>query len=296
MRILGLLVAMLLLAGVAFADEVKPTALDAEIARLEKARDRSPGKAETRDELGRAYYRRARFALDQKQYPDYESFLGKAMDELVESLRLDPESASPHTQMGIVAAYQGDLKRALQSFGNARRLAPRSWVSYTNLAETLIYRGSPRSDVEKWLERGEKLGASPGVEELNLCLVSWRDGDLPAAERHFKRIERLDPKVLEEWNDAPVPKPIQTLPDLMSYCCGSPACGPYLAQACKSSSLDVAVRQVPDEVARQELVIEMERRRKLNEIYAKRKDLEIEVERPDASQTPAPQPTPAPPP
>jgi hypothetical protein len=33
-------------------------------------------------------------------------------------------------------------------------------------------------------------------------------------------------------------------------------------------------------VARRELVVEMERRRKLNEIYSQRKDLEIEVEKP----------------
>ena len=117
--------------------------------------------------------------------------------------------------------------------------------------------------------------------ELNLCLVAWRDGSLEGAERHFQRVRRLDPKVLESWNVAPVPKPIETLADLMSYCCGSPACGPYLAEACQESKLEVTRREIPAEVARQELVVEMERRRKLNEIYSKRKDLEIEVEKPE---------------
>jgi len=292
MRILALVLVALLLAGAAFAEDAKPTPLDAEIARLEKERDRSPRDADTRNELGSAYYRRARLALDQKQFAAYESDLAKAMDEMVESLRLEPESPSPHTSMGIVAAYQGKLDRALQSFANARRLEPRAWTAYTNLAETMIYRGSPRADVEKWLQRGEKLGANPAVSELNLCLVSWRDGNLEAAERHFKRVQRLDPEMLAQWNEAPVPKPIQTLPDLMSYCCGSPACGPYLAEACKTSSLEVAVREIPEEVARQELVIEMERRRKLNEIYEKRKDLEIEIERPE--ETPPAPPAPKP--
>jgi tetratricopeptide (TPR) repeat protein len=275
--------------GAAHAEE-PPAPDDAEIARLEKARDRSPRDEDTRLELGSAYYQRARLALDRKDFTAYERYLGQAMDEMVESLRLDPESPSPHTSMGIVAAYQGNLDRALQSFANARRLEPRAWTAYTNLAETLIYRGSPRSDVEKWLERGERLGANPAVSELNLCLVSWRDGNLEAAERHFKRVRRMDPSVLESWNSAPVPKPIESLTDLMSYCCGSPACGPYLAEACKTSSLEVAVREIPEEVARRELVIEMERRRKLNEIYEKRKDLEIEVERPE--ETPPAPPTP----
>jgi tetratricopeptide (TPR) repeat protein len=255
-------------------------AADSELGRLEQERDRRPNDAERRQTLGEAYYRSARRALDEGDFADYESYLGKAMDEVLESARLDPESASPHIFMGIVAAYQGDLDRTLQSLANARRLAPRAWTSYTNIAETMIYRGSPRRDVEVWIDRAERLGASSAVVELNLCLVAWRDGSLEGAERHFQRVQRLDPKVLESWNVAPVPKPIETLADLMSYCCGTPACGPYLADACKESKLEVARREIPAEVARRELVVEMERRRKLNEIYSQRKDLEIEVEKP----------------
>ena len=251
-----------------------------ELERLEQERDKKPNDPERHQVLGEAYYRNARRALDQGDFAGYQSLLGKAMDEVLESARLDPESASPHVFMGIVAAYQGDLDRTLQSLANARRLAPRVWTSYTNLAETMIYRGSPRREVEVWIDRAERLGASSAVVELNLCLVAWRDGSLEGAERHFQRVRRLDPKVLESWNEAPVPKPIETLADLMSYCCGTPACGPYLADACKQSKLEVARREIPAEVARRELVVEMERRRKLNEIYSRRKDLEIEVEKP----------------
>jgi tetratricopeptide (TPR) repeat protein len=255
-----------------------------EIERLEQERDKRPNDAERREALGEAYYREARAALDRGDFAAYEKRLGQAMDEVLESARLEPESASPHVFMGIVAAYQGDLDRTLQSLANARRLAPRAWTSYTNLAETMIYRGSPRRDVETWIDRAERLGANPAVVELNLCLVSWRDGNLEAAERHFQRVKRLDPKVLESWNEAPVPKPIATLSDLMGYCCGSPACGPYLADACKQSQLEVARREIPAEVARRELVVEMERRRKLEEIYSQRKDLEIKVEKPEPVQ------------
>jgi tetratricopeptide (TPR) repeat protein len=252
------------------------------LERLERERDQRPNDPARRETLGEAYYRVARHALDRKKFEEYESYLGKAMDEAIESARLDPRSPSPHIFMGIVAAYQGDIDRTFRSFANARRLAPRAWTSYTNIAETLIYKGSPRRDVERWIDRAEKLGASSGVVELNLCLVSWRDGDLAAADRHFKRVRRLEPKVLEQWNEAPVPKPIETLADLMSYCCGSPACGPYLADACRGSQLEVAKRDVPAEVVRRELIVEMERRRKLNEIYERHKELEIEVEKPEA--------------
>jgi tetratricopeptide (TPR) repeat protein len=271
---LATLGAALLLIAAAAAGDTDP-------ARLERERDKRPNDPRRHQVLGEAYYRSARLALDEKRFSDYESLLGKAMDEVLESARLDPESASPHVFMGIVAAYQGRIRSALESFANARRLEPRAWTSYTNLVETLIYKGSPRRDIEPWVDRAERMGADPAVVELNLCLVSWRDGDMEAAERHFKRVLRLDPKVLETWNEAPVPQPIRTLPELMSYCCGSPACGPYLAKACESSQLTVARREIPAEVARRELVVEMERRRKLNEIYQRRKDLEIEVEPPE---------------
>jgi hypothetical protein len=259
-----------------------------ELARLEKERDRRPNDPERRQELGEAYYREARRALDERDFATYETYLGKAMDEEIEAVRLDPESPSPHIFMGMVAAYQGDIGRTFQSLANARRLAPRSPVSYSNLAETLVYKGSPRRDVERWLVRAEKLGVDPAISELTFCLVSWRDGDMEGAERHFKRVKRMNPKVLESWNEAPVPKPIESLPELMSYCCASPACGPYLAKACEQSQLEVAQREIPAEVARKELVVEMERRRKLNEIYEKRKDLQIEVESPEPVPAPAP--------
>ena len=128
---------------------------------------------------------------------------------------------------GIVAAYQGDIERTFRSLANARRLAPRAWTSYTNIVETLIYKGSPRRD-DRALDRPRRAARRElgrGRAESR-AWSSWRDGNMEGAERHFRRVRRLDPTVLESWNEAPVPKPIETLADLMSYCCGSPACGP----------------------------------------------------------------------
>ena len=278
---LALALAALLLAAAA--------AVDPELAKLEAARDERPSDPERRVALGEAYYRHARRALDEKDFSTYQTYLGRTIDEAIEGARLDPEAPGPHFLMGVVAGYQGDIDRAIRSFANMRRLAPRAWTPYTNLAETMIYKGSARRDVEPWLDRAERLGANAAVVELNLCLLTWRDGDHAAAERHFRRVLRLDPAVLDSWNEAPVPKPIRTLPELMSYCCGSPACGPYLAKACDQSQLAVAKRELPAEVVRQELVIEMERRRKLETIYEARKDLEIQVEKPEpVPEAPAP--------
>jgi hypothetical protein len=145
----------------------------------------------------------------------------------------------------------------------------------------MVYKGTPRRDIEPWLDRAERLGAVTAVVDLNLVLVTWRDGDLEAAERHWRRVMRLGPEVLHYWNGVKLDTPIETLPDLMAHCCAEASCGRYLAQACQDADLAVAQREIPTEVARRELLIEMERRRRLDEIYSKRRDLQIEVEPPE---------------
>ncbi len=247
------------------------------IPGLERERDASPRRAAARHDLAEAYYLRARAALDDQRYPEYEQDLGRALDEWIVALRLEPESPRPHTWMGIVAIYQGDIDRALRSFANARRLAPRDWVNYTNIAETMIYRGRLDS-AEKFLRRGEDLRADPAIVELNMSLLNWRAGRLDDAQYHFEEAYHLDPEVVKTWNEAPISSPLRTFDDLTRYCCGSPSCGPYMGEACEASELEVAERIVPAEVARQELVLEMERRRKLREIYGKRRDLGVEIE------------------
>jgi Flp pilus assembly protein TadD len=257
--------------------EMQEGRLDDAVERLEKARDRTPQLPEVHDALGTAYYRRAREALDEKRFEDYERDLERALDEWVESLRLDPASSSPHTWMGIVAAYQGDLDRSLRSFRNALRLSPRSWVAYTNLAQVLIYRGN-LAQARRWLSKAERFGPHPSIMELNLALAAWRQGDLVEARDLFDSAYMLDPKEVNTWDAAPVAEPIETFEGFTSYCCSNPACGPYMERACQQLQLEVRRREIGDETLRQELVIEMERRRKLSEIYRNRKDLKIEVE------------------
>jgi tetratricopeptide (TPR) repeat protein len=262
-----------------------PTLQD--IAALERAREKRPNRVYVRDELGLGYYRYARAAFDRGEFSVYEDYLARAMTEWVASLRLEPESAGPHIYMGIVSAYQGRIDDALDSFHNARALAPGDGVSYTNIAETMIYAGRPAREVETWLSRGERMGVNPAIIELNYCLLRWRDGDVESAGRKFYRALKFDPQVVRVWNEAPVSKPIQSFGDLTQYCCGSPACGPYLANACKTAKQDVAQREVPAETALRELRIEMERRRELERIYRERRDLDIRVQKPEGEPQPA---------
>ncbi len=295
-RALWLACTLALVAQLALAAEKAPDPA-AEIAQLERTRDKRPRDPDAHLQLGVAYYRYARGAFDQGDTTTYESYLEKATREWVESTRLQPESETPHFWMGVASAYQGRIDDALQSFLIARKLAPGAPNAYTNIAETMIYAGRPTREVETWLDRGERMGAQPAVVELNYCLLKWRDGRPDFAARSFTKALKYDRSVVESWNEAPVSRPIHTFEDLKAYCCSSPACGPYLTDACKASQFEVTRRELPEEVARRELLIEMEKRRELNKIYEGRKDLQIEVAKPeatpDATTPPAAKPSPA---
>jgi len=71
--------------------------------------------------------------------------------------------------------------------------------------------------------------------------------------------------------------------DFAGYCCRSPACGPYLRDACHDLSFEVHDRELSKEAILKELRIEMEKTRRLNELYEQRKELKIEIEPPEAS-------------
>lgn len=258
-------------------DEVAAGQLDAAVARIEALRDRSPGSPEVRDALGALYYRRARAGLDEQRLGDYTRDLDAAISEWVESVRLDPTSASPHTWMGIVAAYQGNLDSALQSFENALRLAPQNPTMYSNVAQTLIYQGK-LTQGRSWLKKARRKGEHPAVIDMDLALAAWRQGDLVEARDAFDSAYLMAPEIVNTWDAAPVSDPIESFEDFTAYCCGSPACGPYMADACRTLDLSVRRREIADEAILEELRVEMERRRKLREIYGKRKDLQIEID------------------
>ncbi len=79
---------------------------------------------------------------------------------------------------------------------------------------------------------------------------------------------------------ARLPFPPEVFEDFARYCCGSPACGPYMQDPCKSLALPVNDRELSAEAALKQLRIEMEATRRLREIYNQRKELEVEIERP----------------
>lgn len=252
-------------------------------ADLERQRDAHPGSVDTHTALGAVYYQIARDALDREHDETrYLAFLERSVGEFVKAIELDPRNPEPHNYLAIMDTYRGDLHQALRGFNNVRRLGP-SGTAYTNIAETYVYLGQLEK-ARTWNDIGLRKGAPYGIGIFNDMLIAWRQGDLAEARRCFADLRANDPEELRTINVARLPQAPRTFEDFAGYCCGSPACGPYMKDACHALALDAREREISQEAVLQELRIEMEKQRRLREVYGQRKELDIDVE------DPAPQP------
>jgi tetratricopeptide (TPR) repeat protein len=251
--------------------------LEAARVELERERDRRPDSVDARVALGETYYRIARDALDrERDEARYLAFLERSVSEFVSALELDPRDDRPHFWLAVMDTYRGEPRQALRGFNNVRRLEP-TGVAYTNIAELFVYLGQLHK-ARRWNDLGLRHGAPYGAAIFNDMLISWREGDLDEARRRFAELRANDPEALRTINLVRLPEAPRRFEDFAGYCCASPACGPYLKDACHALALDVREREISEETVLRELRIEMEKQRRLRKVYEQRKDLEIEVE------------------
>ncbi len=267
--------------------------------QLERARDASPNSGEVRAALASEYYQVARRALDARDEAQYRAYLGKAQIELIKALRVDPRDPEPHTQMGIIRAYQGDLDGAHASFTNALRLAEartfrRSSIDglfFTNIAHIDVYRGR-FDEARRNLERGRTHDAPPSEIQRIETLLAWRSGDRAEARRIFTAA--LETRgFADSWDSAPLARPLASFEDFCAECCRNPSCGPFLADACQAEGQPVKQREITRETLVEEMRLERERRARLKEIYERERSLSIEIEPGSGTAPPAPGPKPA---
>ena len=109
-------------------------------------------------------------------------------------------------------------------------------------------------------------------------LIAWKQGDLAEARQCFSELRATDPETLRTINVARLPQTPRRFEEFAGYCCASPACGPYMKDACHALALDVREREISKETVLKELRIEMEKQRRLRKVYEQRKELEIEIE------------------
>jgi tetratricopeptide (TPR) repeat protein len=214
-------------------------------------------------------------------------------------VRIDPTSPRPHTWLGIITAYQGDLNASETSFKNALRLnlkeraELRGGTYYTNLAHISVYQGK-LGDARRYLDKGAKMGAPQDEIDRISVLASWKSNDMVEARDIFNNAVTLNPAFATSWDGAPLPKPMQTFDDFAAVCCSNPTCGPHMEGACKREKQAVARRSLDIDTLSEERKLEVQRQQKLREIYKRRKDVEITVEEAPAPATATPPTKPAP--
>jgi Flp pilus assembly protein TadD len=269
--------------------------------RLEERRDGDPDDLDTRLELADVYYQLARKSLDEGNQTAYVDYLRKAQVEILAAVDIDPTSPRPHTWLGIITAYQGDLTASETSFKNARRLSqsqPREMQSGTydsNLAHIAVYQGK-LPDARRYLQRAAKNFAPQDEMDRIMVLAAWKANDMVEARDIFNSAVTLSPAFAGTWDGAPLPKPMQSFDDFAAVCCANPTCGPHMEGACKREKQTVVRREIDLDTVNAERKLEIERQQKLREIYKRRKDVEItiEPEKPAPTATTPPAKTPVP--
>ena len=259
--------------------QVEAGDLDAARTALEGEKRRRPRSADVRVALGEVYYRIARDALDRtRDEARYLAFLERSVDEFVTAAEIDPTDDQPHFFLAVMDTYRGDIWKAKRGFHNTLRLNP-TGTAYTNLAEIYVYVGHLHK-ARRWNELGMRKGASYGAVVFNDMLIGWKDDDLRQARHAFAVLQRSYPETLRTLNAARLPEAPRSFEDFAGHCCLSPACGPYMKVACRRLALEVREREISAEAVLRELRIEIERERRLREVYRQRKELEIEIEEP----------------
>jgi tetratricopeptide (TPR) repeat protein len=254
----------------------------------ERRSEASPRSLRARLELADRYYEAARRALDAGRQDEYVAELRKAQRELLEATRIDPASPEPHTQMGIITAYLGDLEAAETSFRNALRLSlrdrgrPTAGIFYSNLAHIDVYRGK-LNEARRYLDQAIRAQAPEDEIARISVLLSWAQNDMVEARDSFENAALISRPFAETWDGAPLPRPMKKFADFAAVCCANPTCGPHMENACAREKQGVVQRERDLATVRQEMEIERERRAKLKDIYQRRKELEITVDEPSAA-------------
>lgn len=106
----------------------------------------------------------------------------KALPQLREALRLDPNYAAAHTALGGALGQLGQLPEAERHLRLAIKLDPRDHRAHGNLGAVFAQTGRPKRAVAQ-LERARHLGGARADTLLNLAQARAMLGDFARAER-----------------------------------------------------------------------------------------------------------------
>ncbi|GAA4404320.1 type IV pilus biogenesis/stability protein PilW [Quisquiliibacterium transsilvanicum] len=139
--------------------------------------------------------RRARIRLELAAGYYQQGNYNVAIDELRQSLTIDPEFAAAHGMLGLVYMDLGDRVRAEESFRKALRLAPDDSELHNNFGWFLCQTGREQASLEHFqLALRNPLYPTPARPMHNAGICSLRAGDAAGAEAWFQRSFQVDPR------------------------------------------------------------------------------------------------------
>jgi len=124
----------------------------------------------------------------------------EAIDCYQQALRLNPDLAGTHNNLGVTYKAQGRLDEAIREYREALRLNPGYAMAHNNLGVT--YKAQGRLD-EAIREYRKALRLNPNYAEAhyNLGLAYKAQGRLDEATKEYQEALRLSPELAEAHND-----------------------------------------------------------------------------------------------
>ncbi|HXI83528.1 MAG TPA: tetratricopeptide repeat protein [Verrucomicrobiae bacterium] len=116
------------------------------------------------------------------------------------ALRLKPDYAEAHNNLGNTLLELGDVTEAEAHFEQALQLQPNSARVNYNMGGALIRQGKQSEAIVHW-ERALRIDPDYAEAHNNLAAALLQTGRLPEAVAHFEQALRIDPDYVEAHNN-----------------------------------------------------------------------------------------------
>jgi Flp pilus assembly protein TadD len=115
-----------------------------------------------------------------------------AIKQYQEALQLSPDSAVAHNDLGLVLARLGRSEDAVKQFQEASRLKPDYANAHNNLANALLQTGNVAEAIRHY-EQALQLAPASVETHYNLGVALERAGRVPEAIQHYEQALKLRP-------------------------------------------------------------------------------------------------------